>query len=173
MKINKILVIDDQPYNVASARMTLEGFDCRVVDNIAEAYDVLKSGERFDIVLTDLWLPRGTFTGAMWEGDSADTQIPAGMVFAMKAANNGMRVIICSDSDHHEDRLCSLLDLVKGSPVGDKGQVISFVEARTCPVEGTWENGQIVLSDDWYTKPGPHPKNWLGAIQSAGIQVER
>ncbi len=167
MNIKKLLVIDDQPYNVASAHMTLTGYDYKVVDSIATAYNLLKSGERFDVVLTDLWLPRGEFTGAMRGGDTATTPIPAGLVFAIRAMNDGMKVVICTDSDHHQDRLCSVMDLIGDGTSEKKG--IHFVEARCCPVEGTWENGEIVLSKDWYNKPGPHPKDWLQVMKYAGL----
>ncbi len=169
MNIKKLLVIDDQPCNVASAHLTLkEGYDYKVVDNITAAYDLLKSGEKFDVVLTDLWLPRGDFTGAMRGGDTAATPIAAGLIFAIRAMNEGMKVVICTDSDHHQDRLCSVMDLINDG-THDKEKAIYFVEARTCPVEGAWENGEIVLSDDWYKKPGPHPKNWLQAMKVAGL----
>ncbi len=168
MNIQKVLVIDDQPCNVASAHLTLKGFDYKVVDTIKAAYEILGTGEKFDVVLTDLWLPRGGFTGAMAGGDTAETPIPAGLVFALRAANDGMKVVICTDSDHHRDRLCSLLDLIKGGILG-KEKSVYYVEARECPVEGTWENGEIVLCNDWYKKSGRHPKNWLEAMKVARL----
>ncbi len=168
MNIKKLLVIDDQPYNVASAHLTLKGYDYKVVDSIATAYNLLNSGEKFDVVLTDLWLPRGEFTGAMRGGDTATTLIPAGLVFAIRAMNDGMKVVICTDSDHHQDRLCSVMDLINDGKYGEE-KAIHFVEARVCPVEGVWENGKIVFSDDYYKKPGPRPKNWLEAMKYVGL----
>ncbi len=164
----KILVIDDSPWNVASAHLTLKGYDYKVVGSITAAYDTLKSGEKFDIVLTDLWLPRGDFTGAMSDGDTATTLIAAGLVFAIRAMNDGMKVVICTDSDHHQDRLCSVMDLINANTHGKK-KAIYFVEARRCPINGVWENGEITLSKDWYEKPGPKPKNWLEVMKFTGL----
>lgn len=173
MNIKKVLVIDDQPCNVASAHLTLgENYEYKVVDSITDAYDILASGERFDVVLTDLWLPRGDFTGSMSGVDSATTPIPAGLVFAIRAMNDGMKVVICTDSDHHKDRLVSVLDLINDG-TSDKEKNIYFVEARSCPVEGgVWENDKIVFSRDWYKKSGPKPKNWRQAMVVAGLISE-
>jgi len=173
MRINRILVIDDQSCNVASAHQTLGGFEVTVVDTISAAYKLLESGAKFDLVLTDLWMPRGDFKGAMSIGDEPSTPVPAGLVFALKAANDGMRVIICSDQDHHKDRLCSLLDLIKARPGDDMGKMVMFVQADTCPVQGLWKDGQIVMDEDWWQTPGPRIKDWSRAIMMAGIEVEK
>ena len=163
----KILVIDDSPWNVASAHLTLKDHDYQVVDNIKDAYDILKTGKKFDVVLTDLWLPRGGFTGAM-DGyrDTAETMIPAGLVFAIRATNDDTRVVICTDSDHHKDRLCSLLDLLDDGTYREK-KSIEFVEARNSCVKGFWdgEKQKIVLG----TYGGPNIKDWLKAMQHAQI----
>lgn len=165
----KILVIDDMPYNVASAHLTLKDFDYRVVDSIEKAYEILKTNEKFDVVLTDLWLPRGDFIGEIGSCEDPVTKpIPAGLVFAIRASNEGMKVVICTDSDHHNDLLCSLLDLTKIGTY-DKERPIKFVEARTCPVEGVWQNGEIVFSDNWFEKAGPFPKDWLKAMRIARL----
>jgi len=170
MDIKRILVIDDQPCNVASAHHTLKGFSYRVVDNIIEAYKILKTGEKFDVVLTDLWLPRGNFTGAMGEWHDSETDpVAAGLVFAIRAANDGMKVIICTDSDHHQDRLCSVMDLINDETYG-KEKAIYFVEARSCSIIGyAYENGKITPSEDWLEKPGPRPKNWLQVMKKVHL----
>jgi CheY-like chemotaxis protein len=161
----KILVIDDSPWNVASAHFTLKGHDYQVVDNIKDAYDILRTGEKFDVVLTDLWLPRGEFSGAMARHrDEADTMIPAGLVFAIRAMNDGMKVIICTDSDHHKDRLCSLLDLLNEGTYG-KEKAISFVEARECCLEASWVDGKIVLGE-YQT---PYIKDWSEVLKTLDI----
>lgn len=168
MNIKKILVIDDSPQNVASAHLTLQDFDYTVVDNIADAYEILQEGEiKFDVVLTDLWLPRGNFTGAMRGTDSPDELIPAGLVFAIRAANSGMTVVICTDSDHHQDRLCSVMDLINDWE--NESRLVHYVEARICPVEGVWRDGEIVLCEDWLDLDGPYPKDWKKAMQNAEI----
>ncbi len=170
MNVKKILVIDDSPWNVASAHLTLKGYDYKMVSNIKEAYEVLTSGEVFDVVLTDLWLPRGEFTGEMRGGDTETTMIAAGLVFAIRATNLGMKVVICTDSDHHEDRLVSVMDMLRNGRYEKRTtNFVDFVEARQCPVRGVWENGKIVLTEDWYDSKAPNPKDWLKVMQAAGI----
>jgi|CXWL01.1.fsa_nt_gi CheY-like chemotaxis protein len=164
----KILVIDDQPYNIASARLTLKDFDLTTVDSIAKACEILATGERFDVVLTDLYLPRGSFSRDMSLNlvtyVPSDTMVPAGLVFAIRAANDGMKVVICTDSDHHRDPLCTMLDLVNEGKRRSEEKMISFVEARACHLQGRWENGELVESREYGKVDGGIIKDWFRAL---------
>ena len=92
----KILVIEDQPFNIESAKQTLQGHDLTIVDCGKDAMRILagkwdgKTGGRvrpdFDCVLTDLFVPFGeasdsdctisSFTGkAKKEGKSFDVAL--------------------------------------------------------------------------------------------------
>jgi DNA-binding NarL/FixJ family response regulator len=148
----RILVIDDAPHNVASAHLTLKGLDYTVVDTVKEGFEALSKENAFDILLTDLWMPRGDFIGAIPPGsvDQADTVIPAGLVFAIRAANIGMHAVIVTDSDHHRDRICSVLDLVNRADNKDK-QLVKYIEARWDHIGGA--------------------KNWRAAAKRAGIEL--
>jgi CheY-like chemotaxis protein len=155
----KILVIDDQPRNVASAHATLAGLDYTVVSTIKEAFEILDGEKRFDVLLTDLWLPRGSFRGAMHDGDSSETPIPAGLVFALRALNLDMKVAIVTDSNHHQDRLCSILDLVRHGKNTCTSDIV-YVEARWCsPKPQEWDSGT-------------EGKNWLKAIELAKFKLQ-
>ncbi len=161
----KILVIDDQPRNIAAALTTLAGHEVTVIDNIKQAYQTLEDfgAKRFDAVLTDLFLPLAEFNGSFsacysekaWDNHMQPTaQLPAGLVFALAAANVGVRTIICTDTDHHEDYICSLLDILyppykQGLSGNTESHTVAYVEARNARMLAVWneENKVLVPSD--------------------------
>ena len=178
----KILVIDDFAGNVASAKQYMPGHEVVVAESVRVAYRILKNGELFDAVLTDLFLPIGDFIGQMNSGyikpgDRAK-EIPAGLIFAIKAASKGIRAVICSDSDHHRDWICTLLDLVSANeqinPVFFEEEGISrkivFVEARFACLRAYWDEAQEVLVPcNDFLKDGRWIKDWLKVMEQSTL----
>lgn len=177
----KILVIDDLDRNIAAAYATLIGHEVTTVDNIKEAFSLLRNfgAKKFDAVLTDLFLPLGDFNGSFSVSYSEKSQenwknrlaeLPAGLVFALASANVGVKTVICTDADHHEDYICSLLDMIKipyrqrflGEEVSDHH--IAYVEARNATMEAHWDEESKEL------KPSDRPdytnlvKDWNKAM---------
>lgn len=131
----KILVIEDDAVNVEAAKTSLVGHEITIAQSIQEAFDILvewKEGrfEGFDIVMTDVNMPRGNFGG--YEGrvisfpDNRPDNLPAGMAFALGAANLGAKVAILSDRDHHKDYVSALLDLVANVSRDNKSPIRAF-----------------------------------------------
>jgi CheY-like chemotaxis protein len=198
-KLN-LLVIDDSPWNQASARLTLKDHQVTVVGSIRTAYELFQYKElRYDGVLTDLYLPVGDYEGAMYsarkiawnaikvpEGFIEETnrvaaqQIPAGLVFALTAVKAGVPTVICTDTDHHRDWICSLLDLVnwvQPSP-GKGGRMVKFVEARSAHLNAWWdEANQIIVpyegtelkEKEYFARQwdGRFIKDWAKAMQES------
>ncbi len=170
----RILVIDDMAQNLASAMMTLKGHEVTTVDSIELAMKILEKDELpFDAVLTDLFLPRGNFRGCMntskyWV--KPETLIPAGLVFALHTSNRGIRTVICTDGDHHNEWICTLLDLVGCG--NEDTRWVSYVEARCACVEGIWKDGKIEMCEDWYTHGGPTIKDHLKAMHQSELFPE-
>lgn len=148
----RILVIDDERRNILSATKTLEGHEVVTCDNIQDAYGILEDRElKFDAVLTDLFMPVGRFRGAMRadEFPRPTGGIPAGLVFAIRAANRSIRTVICTDADHHSDWICTLLDLADNGTWGrraEPGSRVAYVEARIAS-SGQDESGALIK--DW------------------------
>lgn len=168
----KILVIDDARRNTVSAATLLSG-EVTIADSIEKAYTTLKeSGDQFDAVLTDLFLPLGDFRGAMntRDYDRPSSELPAGLVFALKAVKMGVRTIICTDADHHSDWICSLLDLLRDGEC----KVVAYVEARTVVLEGFYdeERDDIVFCDREERKGKPLVKDWKAAMLHSGLFPE-
>ncbi|MDP3899934.1 MAG: response regulator [bacterium] len=166
----KILVIEDSPRNIASARLTLADHELTICDNIQAAYDVLSDKtQSFDVVLTDLFLPLGSFEGAMSRRyeNSPDNQLPAGLVFAIKAINREMPCVICTDANHHTDWICALLDLINnglGPYPEDRKRKIVYVEARYVYLDGSWdEDTQMLVQEK--DDPSVTIKDWGMAIK--------
>jgi CheY-like chemotaxis protein len=125
----RVLVIDDTAYNQASARATLQGHEVTVATGAEEGYKLI--WQNWDVILTDLWMPvtkgeasdvisdDGSVVSKLFgtlyhpEKDRPVDEIPAGLVFALRALLQGVKyVAIVTDSTHHDDRLVALLDLV-------------------------------------------------------------
>ena len=169
----KILVIDDARRNTLSAASLLSG-DVKIADTIKQAYEILHSGETFDAVLAYLFMPLGYFRGAMntRDYDRPSSDLPAGLVFALKAAQMGIRTVICTDADHHSDWICSLLDLLYGK----EHKVVAYVEARGCTLDAFYdeERDEIVFCkwDDPRRKGKPCIKDWKKAMERSMLFPE-
>lgn len=176
----RVLVIDDYRANQKSAEALAIEHQVTVVGEMQEAYEILQERE-FDAVLTDLYMPIGRYVGAMpSQHDDRAKEVPAGLVFAIKAVNKGARVVICSDANHHQEWLCSLLDLVshvyhRGTPHmnGDPGQKIAFLEARKVSIRGYWdEKGRQIVVTDQYLQGERIIKDWGEVLRRSGIFPE-
>ncbi len=167
----KILVIDDAQRNIASVSLTLSGHTVTTADTIQRAYDFLKSGAPFDAVLTDLFLPLGSFRGAMniRDYDLPSGDLPVGLVFAIKAANRGIRTVVCTDANHHTDWICAVLDLLYGD--AGESKRIAYVESRGASLKGVWDEKkqQIVLDANGR---GPIIKDWGAAMKRSRLFPE-
>lgn len=174
----RILVIDDAEYNCASARLTLANHDVTVINNVLEAFKILDGRPQFDAVLTDLIMPVGPFRGAMNQSAvPPKAGIPAGLVFAIKAANLGIRAVVCSDGDHQSDWLCSLLDLLTdkfhsaGRRISDSAKRVAFVELGTVALPAVWDeqHRSIVMDQACWDKDVPRIKNWREVMVESGL----
>lgn len=178
----RILVIDDAEYNRASALLTLAGHDVLVVDNVSRAFKFLDGHRpRFDAVLTDLMMPIGNFRGAISKSATPpQMEIPAGLVFALKASNLGIRSVICSDSNHRLDWICALLDLLmdkhgsQKARMSDPAKRVAFVELGTVPMTAVWDDKQkaIVFDAGCWKQDVPRIKDWHEAMIESGLFPE-
>jgi CheY-like chemotaxis protein len=146
----RILVIDDAPWNIESAKATLNDHELYTLSHVPDAYDELSAWKRDyyhprnppDVLLTDLWLPVGEarvglgeyapyYGGHGYNKERAEDrfleQIPAGLIFALRAKNLGIPAAICTDTDHHSDRFNALVESLSGLPK---------FEARNYAIEG-------------------------------------
>lgn len=153
----RILIIENDPRHIATAEQfaaEVSGEHEVVIKTTIEE-GIKECRRRYDVLLTDLWLPtpkcneRGEFLGvrpaieqtkedAAWD---IVGQMPAGLSCALAAlAWSVQSVAIVTDSNHHNDRLTATLDFLGfgGSKVrkfefrdGPKDWNLAFKELTT------------------------------------------
>jgi CheY-like chemotaxis protein len=111
----RILVIDDTPQNIASAKSGLAGHRLTTVTGYEDAMKVLDS-ETFDVVLTDLHLPMSSKT--MGDKFVLGQLVPYGILLMVEAARRGARkVAVVTDLSHHDDPFSAAFDHYSQFPV--------------------------------------------------------
>ena len=155
-----------------------------VASTIGEASELVENGKarQFDVVLTDLFMPftqeerRTVFHSFTGSSREIPEQLPIGLVFALCATNAGVPVALCTDSDHHENHICTLLDMLSIRPVnaqffGQKEKVpVTYVEARNVPMQARWdaESKTFTPTEEWVFDQ-PIIKDWQKVLKKAQI----
>jgi CheY-like chemotaxis protein len=104
-----ILVIDDSEKNVISAQETLAGHKLTVVSSYEAAMEILGK-EKFEIVLTDLYLPMSS-QNLSEEAFMLGKLVPYGLLLRDEAARNGAQfVAVVTDLNHHADCFSAAFD---------------------------------------------------------------
>lgn len=104
----RILVIDDTPQHIDSAKRGLAGHHLTTATGYQEAMQLLSS-ERFDVVLTDLHLPMSSKT--MGDKFKLGEMVPYGMLLMVEAVRQGARRVgIVTDLSHHDDPFSAAFD---------------------------------------------------------------
>ena len=104
----RILVIDDTPKHIASAKKGLAGHRLTTVTSYKDAMFTLGK-EDFDVVLIDLHLPMSSKTmGAKFR---LGEQVPYGILLMIEAVVQGAkRVAVVTDLSHHDDPFSAAFD---------------------------------------------------------------
>ncbi|MBI2443890.1 MAG: hypothetical protein HYV42_01445 [Candidatus Magasanikbacteria bacterium] len=176
----RLLVIEDSPWNIASARLTLKDHELVIATDAESGFQALVGRYEgtvwrmpsYDAALTDLFLPARNFVGfGNMRSNVPPESLPAGLIFALHAANLGIPAAIVTDADHHQDWVCNLLDLVGGSSWNDEqSQRVSYVEARQCGLRAVWRRGELViLGEDDDCPQGTVIKDWRLAMKLAHL----
>lgn len=117
----RILVIDDTQANLASAIVTLHGHELVTEGDAEKAHSLIRN-ERWDAILTDLWMPTPQGMSAFGVGldpsgmqdDAIKDMMPIGLVFALMAVTRGVKYVgVLTETNHHRDRLTAALDGVR------------------------------------------------------------
>lgn len=128
-----ILVIDDKKENRELAVDLLEGNELVVVESYAEAMEVFKSEQFFEIVLTDLYLPMSTYHSAFSDKNfKIGELVPYGLLIMFEATRLGSDVAIVTDANHHADWLSAALDYYREPQLvnGHKVLLVNYLGKR-------------------------------------------
>lgn len=133
----RILVIDDKPANIASAKKTLAGHLLTSVTGYEDAMNILAKG-KFDVVLTDLHLPMSS----KMLGDKAfklGELVPYGILLMIEAARQGAKyVAVVTDLSHHADPFSAAFDHYSRFPVNIEGAKVVMMHAPMAQMDGKW-----------------------------------
>ena len=104
----KILVIDDKPEQLKRAMEAVEaaGYDCEVAQSLSEARKFIESA---DGILTDLEFNPFTGDSKLYNAYSVNPP-PAGLLVVIMAMQFKKPVAICTDGEHHGEKLSWLFD---------------------------------------------------------------
>jgi len=136
----KILIIEDNELHIAAAQEQLKEHELIICRSYQEAEIALtgcsKSGfsnhwfdsdflPKFDIVLTDLFIPTcniGVRTKTIEDAiEKFGAETPYGLVFALVAMRHGIPVAIVSDNNHHAHPINWALDMMYSNSAIDLG----------------------------------------------------
>ncbi|MCK5415868.1 hypothetical protein KAI92_00395 [Candidatus Parcubacteria bacterium] len=115
--MKKLLVVDDNRYNLRMAQKQLAGdYDLITAKNFSEARDVIQDN-KIDILMTDVMMP-GERAGQTPESIRfyVDDYVPIGLVVALLALKNEIpEIYIVSDTNHHDHPMAWALDSISGN----------------------------------------------------------
>ncbi len=165
----RILVVEDDPDNITSARRTLADHDLTIATTAGEALgliqDAYKGESFFDVVMTDMNLPHGFDGGTVLRSfrdyfDVHATNPIMGMAIAINVLSLSPKpifVAIVSDGNHHRELGAALLDWLTPNHLqrnfGTALGRIAMIEARN------------TAGADEYRPDGTPIKNWGVALK--------
>jgi CheY-like chemotaxis protein len=137
----RILVIDDTPQNIASAKSGLAGHRLTTVTGYEDAMEVL-GNETFDVVLTDLHLPMSSKT--LGSGFVLGQLVSYGILLMVEAARRGARqVAVVTDLSHHADPFSAAFDHFSHFPVKIENAKVVMMHA---PMKGDVKDWAAALA---------------------------
>jgi CheY-like chemotaxis protein len=116
----KILLIDDYPKHLVTGKLQFVGHEITALEEYTPAFDLLKSGCGFDVVLTDYLMPAEARTlgsrGLAYLGHP----MAIGVIIALRAAEVGVPRVVCiTDAGHHDHPMSAALDYFKMHRIKD------------------------------------------------------
>ncbi len=131
-----ILVIDDTPKHIASAKKGLAGHRLTTATGYQEAMELLGK-EKFDVVLTDLHLPMSSKT--MGDKFKLGELVPYGILLMIEAARQGAKkVAVVTDLSHHDDPFSAAFDHFSQFPISIEGATVLMLHAQVSAEGKDW-----------------------------------
>ena len=125
--ILRILVIDDTPKHIASAREDFVGTKLATATGYEEAMRMLEARE-FDAVLTDLHLSMSS--SMLGNNFRLGALVPYGILLMIEAARCGAKyVAVVTDLSHHDDPFSAAFDHYSRFPVKIEGAKVAMMHS--------------------------------------------
>lgn len=125
----RILVVDDTPKHIASARKTLAGHRLTTVGGYEDAMNTLEN-EKFDVVLLDLNLPMSSKTLGQ-QAFKLGELVPYGLLLMLEAARQGAKLVaVVTDLGHHDNWVSAAFDHYSRFAFQIEGAKVLMLHAR-------------------------------------------
>lgn len=157
----KILLVEDSNDNIESAKLQLEGHELRVRMGLEDVEQ--KDFEWADVVLTDLYLPRGysklnRLRGPSLEKVPLSTLLPGGFLIVLAALAVKTPVALLTDSNGHND----VLSMLMGVYMPRNPFSLPWDEEKDPDMKGKYDAFVESDSPNWVQLPGGRKgKDWL------------
>jgi CheY-like chemotaxis protein len=141
-----ILVIDDTPKHIVSAKSGLAGHKLTVATGYEEAMEILGK-EKFDVVLTDLQMPMSSRTLGP-DAFKLGQLVPYGIMLMIEASHKGVKhVAVVTDLNHHADWLSAAFDRFR-YPINIDGAKVLMMHAPMKDDAKDWAQALKILMKD-------------------------
>jgi len=133
----RILVIDDTPKHIVSARKTLAGYHLTTATTYEDAMELL-ANQKFDVVLTDLHLPMSSKTLSS-DAFKLGELVPYGLLLMIEAAYQGVKqVAVVTDLSHHADPFSAAFDHFSQFPIKIENAEVLMLHAKVTEEGKDW-----------------------------------
>ena len=133
----RILVVDDTPRHITSAKKTLRGHRITTATTYEDAMDILER-DKFDVVLTDLHLPMSSRTLSPHAFKLGEL-VPYGVLLMIEAARQGAKhVAVVTDLSHHSDPFSAAFDHFSRFPIQIEEAKVLMLHARVTDEGKDW-----------------------------------
>jgi CheY-like chemotaxis protein len=143
----KVLVIDDTRKHQQSAIKLLTSYQLTVATRYEEAMEIL-SKEKFDFVLSDLYLPMSSQTLSR-DAFELGKLVPYGLLLALEASRCGAKYIaVATDLDHHSDCFSASFDHFSRFSFNVDGAKVQYMHAPMIKDGEEWvKNWSEIIED--------------------------
>jgi len=144
----RVLVIDDTPEHLRSARTGLAGNHVTTAKGYREAMQIL-SNEKFDVVLTDLHMPMSSQTLSE-KSFKLGELVPYGILLMVEAARKGTSFVgVVTDLNHHNDPFSAAFDHYSRFHFYIENAKVKMMHAPMNP-DGSknWSIAMMLLTED-------------------------
>ena len=150
----KILLVEDEPTNIESAKMQLKDHELTIVSSFVELMDI-HDFKVFDFILTDLYIKFGKRKEGVYysvEKRYMKNEIdPYGIFVAIKAVNYKIPCVMVTDANGHHDAIGCLMENWGVESINIQNEILFTTFTRPC----------------WVETPVGKGKDWLNAISSS------
>ena len=170
MKKLRILLVEDDPASIESAKKQFRGHTVKVLKTCMEIIDMSHLGvhdiDEYDLILTDVNIPMGnkvTSGYSVFQHHEGRSMWSAGLVVAMIAIQYRKPCAIVTDSNGHEDVLGLILE-------NSLGGIVDPTVSKPSLDDNMWVN--ICTRPEWIDTKFGKGKDWIqGMGWKIGVQV--